>query len=96
MSALGNLAKVGVFPRQMKEAVAAYYLSYSVEKFRQMYSDPSSGMPVPRREGRSIFWLKDDLDRWLDHRFGLSPPSHANDDEDRFEEFKARLAHPSP
>lgn len=86
MSALDRLSKVGVFPRQMKEPVAAYYLSYSTEYFRQKWQDPSSGFPPPRREGRSTYWLKDDLDRWLDRQYQLDD-SH---DED-FEDFKARF-----
>lgn len=88
-SPLERLNMAGVFPRQMKEPVAAYYLSYSVEYFRQKWSDPSSGFPPPRREGRATYWLKDDIDRWLDQQYQLSSSPHDNDDD--FEDFKKRF-----
>lgn len=87
MTALTRLAQAGVFPRQMKEPVAAFYLSYSVEYFRQKWADSSSGFPPPRREGRSTYWLKDDLDRWLDNQYQLTGD---NDDSD-FESYQKRF-----
>jgi predicted DNA-binding transcriptional regulator AlpA len=65
----------------MKEPVAAFYLSYSVERFRQKWQDRSTGFPPPRREGRSTFWLKDDLDRWLDRQFQVSSQDDGPDSE---------------
>ena len=86
-SPLERLAEVRLFPRQMKEPVAAYYLSYSVEHFRQKWQDTSTGFPPPRREGRATYWLKDDIDRWLDQQYQISRNLH-----DEFETFKSRFS----
>lgn len=90
MSASSNLTKYGVFPRRMREDVAAFYMGWSTGHFRLLCADPNSGYPAPLREGNSKFWLKDDLDRLIDRQFHI----RETDNDNEFEEFKRLLAQP--
>lgn len=78
-SSLDRLARVGVYPRRMREPIAAYYLGVSETQFR---AGCERGVyPPSTQEGGMIFWLKDHLDQFIDRQFGVALPKAANDAE---------------
>lgn len=69
----------GTTPRSLTEKEAAEYLGLSRSTLRQgrMRGRRRSGIPTPPyvRLGRTVRYLKDDLDTWLEqHRVGTTGP----------------------
>lgn len=75
------------WPRLMKEAAAAQYLSISTGTLRERG-------PKPKHLGRAALWDIRDLDRWADAIGGqpLDPEQRDAEGDDMLERVKERLA----
>ncbi len=62
------------WPRAMKADTAAEYLDVSKTHFLDVIAP---GLPFVRWSDRTIRWLRDDLDAWLDQQAGRAAPSRA-------------------
>jgi len=75
-------------PRQMRAAAAAHYLGLSESTFLDRVK---KGLYAPGAlDGGARVWLRDDLDRIIDRRFGIQ--HHASNDQQEVDPFVTRVA----
>lgn len=74
-------------PRRMRATDAANYMGVSKSTF---YSRVKSGIYPPGHEELGIvIWLRDDLDRFIDRQFGVTPANDGGREND--DPFAARF-----
>jgi hypothetical protein len=77
-------------PRQMRAPAAAYYCGLSESTFLERVK--AELYPAGAMDGGARVWLRDDLDRVIDQRFGVVEGGVANDHGRDADPFAARFS----
>ena len=72
----------GFPPRRMREETAAFYMGVAVSTFRSRVAE--GVYPAGYKEIGCVFWLKDQLDTYIDQQFDIGGGHDAGEWEKRF------------
>lgn len=78
---MGREVVISIAPRALSEKDAARYLSLSVSGFRSLVATAIRSIKLGQRRKA---YLREDLDRWLDHQAGIAPTPTLTNPWDKF------------